>query len=441
MKTGAKRQLRPSVLDLPNSEGVWFVRHVIIGSSAAGVAAAETIRKLDPNSEILMISEETGLPYSRCLTPEFLAGRLPEERLRIRPKDFYVRNGILAVLGYRVTAVLPEEKAVILNDGRRINYHKLLIATGSSTAFPPIPGIDNQGVFGLRSLADAKALLEAARGARRAVVIGAGPVGLEAAYALYERGIEVTVVERFPRILFQQLDEEASGILARDLQAEGVRILTGRGVKEIVGPSLWSRLFGKTGKGVILDSGEKLKAEIIVVATGTRPNTGLVKGSAIVVNRGIRVNGFMETTVPGVYAAGDVAETTDAVSGVTGLSPIWPNAVAQGKVAGYNMAGKPRELSLKIGMQNAMEFRMVPAIAVGITNPAGEDYQELKVHRPEENLYRKLVFQGNLLRGMILVGDIEQAGVLAALIKNKVNVSKFKNRLLEKSFSFADFVH
>ncbi len=412
------------------------MRHVIIGNSIAAIKAVEAIRSVDRKAPITIIADEHGPAYSRCLLPDYLAGTRSEADLSIRSRDFYRQMGVELVLGRAVTKVVPADREVELAGGLRYGYDRLLIATGSSTFMPPIPGLGGNGVFGLRSLGDAKAIQSALPGARRAVVVGAGLVGLEAAYALYRRGLEVTVVEKMPQILPQQFDRRAAHILRQDMETEGIRFILGCGIQEVAGPSLWSRVMGKAGQGVFLEGGERLKAELVVVATGAVPNVGLVQDTGIKVNRGIVVDRFMQTSIPGIYAAGDVAETRDAVTGLYGLSPIWPNAAAQGRIAGLNMAGVQREYSSMVGMQNAVEFREVPAIAVGIVNTPGDDYEVFADYRPDKNYYRKLVMKNDVLVGMILVGDIRSAGVLSGLIKKKANVRTFKHLLRRPDFGY-----
>ncbi len=416
------------------------MRQVIIGNSAAGISAAETIRSLDPNCSITIISDEDYPAYSRCLTPEFMAGNLSEERLRIRGNNFYLENKIKTKLGVKVVTIDAQNNVVILQNGDTVSYDKLLIATGSITTYPPIEGVNLPGVFGLRTLGDAKAILQAAEKARRVVVIGAGLVGLETAYALYRRGLEVTVVEKAPRILSQQFDNTASQLLQRDMEAEGIRLILGTGIKSIAGPTLWARLFRSKGNGVVLENNNHLKCELVVVATGAKPNLDLVRDSGIQIKRGIVVNNLMQTNIPNIYAAGDVAETLDLVTGLRGVTPIWPNAVVQGKYAAYNMVGQERKYNGLIGMQNAVEFRDVPAIAIGITQAEDKEYEILKVYRPEQNLYKKLVIKNDVIKGMIFVGDINNAGVIAALIRNKSNIAKVKSSLLRDDFSYGFFL-
>lgn len=415
-------------------------RYVIIGNSAAGVTAAETIRRLDRSGEITIVDAEPYPCYSRCLLPYFLDGRRDEKGLSIRPPDFYAKLGLNALLGHKVERVLPQEKAVRLADGRKLEYDKLLIATGASPAFPPWPGVGAEGVYGLHTLDDAKQILRQAAGARRAVVVGAGFVGLETAWALYRRGLEVTVVGRSRRILRRQFDATAASIIMREMQAEGIRFLLGVDIKEIVPPSLWQKIFGRAGCGVILDNGDRLKAELVVIATGVRPNVDLLAGSGVVVNKGVVVDAYQATNVPDIYAAGDVAEIVDGITGARGASQIWPSAVVQGLVAGYNMAGVKRELGGLIGLQNAVEFRDVPAIAMGLTQPEDEEdrnYEVLTAFQPERNLYKKLVLRDDVIVGLILVGEISQAGVYAALMRKRAKVGKYKERLLRPDFGYA----
>lgn len=250
----------------------------------------------------------------------------------------------------------------------------------------------------------------------------------------------MTVVEKAPQIVPQQFDATASGILKRDMEAEGIRLILGTGIEGILGPSLWERLFRREGKGVVLEDGSRLKCELVIVATGARPNVDMVKNTRIRINRGIVVNDLMQTSIPDIYAAGDVAETIEAVTGMRAVTPIWPNAVVQGKFAGYNMAGRERKYSGQIGMQNAVEFREVPAVAAGITRGGPEEYEILTVYRPDQNTYKKLVIQDNILKGMILVGDISCAGVLSALIRTKTNIARLKDQLLRNDFGYGSIL-
>ncbi|MCW3489250.1 NAD(P)/FAD-dependent oxidoreductase [Dethiobacter alkaliphilus] len=416
------------------------MRHVIIGNSAAGVTAAESLRKLQPKAEIIIISDELEHTYSRCLLPDFLSGERTAEQLRYRDNDFYKRNRIETILGQKVTSVETQDEQVVLADGRRIGYDRLLVATGASSFMPPIPGLKHVNAFGLRTLADAENIMAAAETARNVVIVGGGFVGLEAAYGLRRRGLDVTVVEMAPQILGLQLDEKAASILADDLQGEGVRLITGVGVTEIEKPSLWSRL-RRAPRRVVLANGEKLNADLVILAIGTRTNVEPVKDTTIQLNRGILVDNYLETNVSGVFSAGDVAETRDVVTDNIGLSPIWPNAVVQGRYAAHNMAGQKKSLAGMVSMRNAVEFREVPAIAIGLSKATEADgYEIITVERPHQQTYKKLVLKDNRLYGMILVGDIQQAGVLGDLIRNKTDITDVKDKLLKPGFSHAEIL-
>jgi NAD(P)H-nitrite reductase large subunit len=415
------------------------MKYVIIGNSAAGIKCAETIRENDNSGEIVILTDEIYPAYSRCLLPDYLAGELDENSLAIRELDFYRKNNITVQYGVKATKIKPESKEIVLDNAQIVSFDKLLIATGSRSLMPPIPGLDGENIFGFRTLQDVKHILHVLPTVRRAVIIGGGFVGLEAAYAIYGKGIEVTVVERLSQILPSQFDGKAAQILHRDMQQEGIRIITGNGIKEILNPTLWQKLFGKKGKGVLLDNGETLQCELIIVAAGTKPNTEVTQGTAIKVARGIIVDEYMETAEKDIYAAGDVVETVDAVTGKRQLSPIWPNAVVQGRIAGLNMAGVTTPYTALIGMQNAVEFREVPAMAAGITEPETND-EVIIVEKERQNKYKKFVIRDGKLIGMILVGDIRQAGVYNALIKNRIDISRTKEYLSRDDFNFGYFL-
>lgn len=409
-----------------------MTKYVIIGNSAAGVSAAETIRQLDAAGHITIIDAENTPAYTRCLLPRYLDGSRTTEGLRLRSPDFYDRLHLNTYLGCRAEGVDPAAKMVHLEDGRHLAYDRLLVATGGSTAFPPLPGIAAKRVYGLRNLEDAGRILEQARRARRAVIIGAGLVGLEAAWALRRCGLEVTVVEKLPQILPQQFDVPAAAILQQEMQRADIKFILGTGIKEVTAPTLWNR--GR--RNVVLENGDRLPTELIIVATGTRPNTTLLKGTGVRINQGIAVDKHMATEAPDIFAAGDVVETRDVVTGRIGLTPIWPNAVAQGRVAAYNMAGQVRAYGGMIGMQNTVTFRNVTAVAAGLAQAEDGDYELCTDYRPGQNHYKKLVLHDDIIVGLIMVGDIRQAGVYAALMRSRCNVARFKTKLLQADFGY-----
>ncbi len=424
------------------------MKYLIIGNGAAGIAAAEKIRSLDKKGDITILTAEKYAVYSKCLLPDFLSGEISEDRMFIRDKDFYEKKDIGIYYNHRVIDVDFTLKHVVTDNvdnfsgsGSVFTYDKLLISTGSVQLLPPIEGLDSSNAYFLNTLDDAKRMIDASRDARRILIIGGGFVGLEAAFNLYKKGKEVTVIEKNSRVLQGQLDEKASGIIRNSLEEEGIRLILDTSVSGISGTvySTIAKLFtGNPSKTVTLAGGRRLKADMIIVSTGSRPNLDFVKKSELIVHRGIVIDQSMQTSVKDVYAAGDVVETSDAVTGETTLSPIWPNAVIQGEAAGSNMAGISQEFGSLISMQNASEFREIPMISMGITAPNGPGYEEYVDYRPVETVYRKLVLKEDIIVGMIFLGDIKNAGVIGALMKQKTNVGKIKNNLLNPNFGYSE---
>ncbi|MDW7673688.1 MAG: FAD-dependent oxidoreductase [Bacillota bacterium] len=412
------------------------MKHLIIGNSAAGVAAAETIRQQDPKCSITIISNEEKPYYSRCRLADYITGEIQIDKMLVKNLDFYRQQDITLLSGQLVTAVSPEEQTVTLASGKKLEFDRLLIATGASNFFPPVPGISSEGVYGLRTLADADRIRAACSGAKNVVVIGGGLVGLEAAEALLDQGLKVTVVEKINQLLPIQLDEAAANIVTAALMEKGMRIITGTGFTAINKTSWLGKLFGKPKLTVSLENGEVLPADFVIVATGTRPNTSIVRETSIEVNRGILVNQQMETNIEGIFAAGDVAESVDAVTGEIGVTPIWPNAVRQGKLAGLNMAGKKINGEPLIAMQNSLTLGGIDIISLGLVNPPKGSDHRIMVGANRDGSYKKLVLQGNVLQGVVLVGKVEQAGVYGALIKSRKPLTQSMAALMEDSFGY-----
>lgn len=403
---------RPSVPD--SSRGL---RHLIVGASAAGVAAAEAIREVDESAHIAVISEEADPLYSRPML--YLDLMELREDLRFRPVGFFEALGIEPLLGRRAERIDVERKHVRLEGGKWATFDRLLIATGGIPRWPRIPGIEKEGVVGLRTLHDLGVLKRL--GSRRpgAVVLGGGNVGLQAASGLRAFGNEVTVIVRSPHLLSQLADEGAGRMFQERLESHGIGVRTGTDVVEILG--------GERVEGVRLDTGETLPCGIVVPAKGVDANLAVVEGSGIEVGEGIRVNEHMETSEPGVYAAGDVAETVDVVTGRREVHGIWPCAYEQGRIAGLNMAGVARAYDGAMRM-NAAEFYGLELMSLGVVKGSGRT--EERVRRREPDVYRKLVSADGRLLGALLVGEIRDAGLLRLAIRAKADVSGLEDDLL-----------
>lgn len=407
------------------------MNYVIIGNSAAAIGAVEGIRQVDRESKITVISDEPYHTYSRPLISYWLAGKVTEDKMIYRERSFYEVNAVTPVLGKRAEKIDFRGHKVVLAGGTKIPYDKLLIATGGKPIVPPMEGLDKNGIYSFVKFDDVKEIQQAvAAGKKNAVVIGAGLIGLKAAEALAKLNVNVTVVELANRVLPAILDEQAGTMVQDYLENHGMKFELNTTVSKIQGKSDVS--------GVTLQNGHKVKCDMLIVAIGVQPNTGLVKDTNVRVNRGIVVNEKMETSVAGVYAAGDVSEGFDIVYGTNRVLPLLPNAYQQGEVAGRNMAGAETVFAGGLAM-NAIGFSELPMLTAGIIKPDSDEFEVMVSADPETKTYRKAVLRNNCIVGYICLNKIDRAGILTGLIKDKTDVSAFKGRLLNPDFGYIDF--
>ena len=404
-------------------------KYTIIGNSAAAVGAVESIRQVDGESGITVIAWEPHHTYSRPLISYWLGGEVDDERMPYRSADFYEKNDVETMLGVKVTSVDPESRILTTDDGREIPFDKLLIATGGTPIVPPdVGGANAEGVFTFTTWEDARtidAYIEQ-YGVQNALVVGAGLIGLKSTEALATRDISVTVVELADRVLSATFDKTASRLAQEAMEKAGVHAICENTVSSI------QQEDGRV-RGATLRDGTELDVDLVLFAIGVRPNTALVRDSNIQVDRGILVDDQMETSVAGIYAAGDVAQARQLLSDERRTLPILPTAYRQGSVAGTNMAGKGRNYEGGIPM-NSVDVFGLPTISVGMTTPDDEDVECITRYDEDENTYKKLVLKDNRIVGAIFIGDIERAGIFTGLIKQKVDVSRFKDVLLSDDF-------
>jgi NAD(P)H-nitrite reductase large subunit len=412
------------------------MRYVIIGGSIAGLSAAKAIHEHDPSGDITVITGEKSRPYYRPLIPLLIAGEKSEDEI-LYPEDPLEGKNIASVLG-TVVGVDAKKKEVLLASGERSSFDSLLIATGGAALRPPIPGIEGKGVHPLRSMANALQIRNAAASSASAAVLGGGLVGIKAALALRKRGAsaagalrEVTVIEMLPEILNGRLDRRGAAVVRAAVEREGVTVLTGQAVSGIIRtPSAVS--------GVRLSSNRMIKADMVVVAAGAKPNVAYLKRSGIGTNKGVLVNESLETNIPGIYAAGDVAEGRDLLTGNEAVSGLWSNALEMGRTAGINMAGGNVKYPGLMSVMNAAEIAGVPFISVGIIEPKGGRNET--VSHEDENGYWKLVFDRDFLVGAVFVGDLQKAGIYTSLIRNRIPISKVKNKVMKRAAAYTDFL-
>jgi NAD(P)H-nitrite reductase large subunit len=364
---------------------------------------------------------------------DFVSGKATFQRMMCREDDFWKTNNVQALTGRTATSLNLSEKFVSLENGEKVQYEKLLIATGGKPFVPKMEGSDKEGVFTFTKIADAEKLAEKLETATSIVVIGAGLIGVSVTEALVKRGLKVALVELQEKILSLLLDAKGSDIVENTIRNAGVTIVTGQSVQRIVGKPENEHAVGS----VVLTKGEQVPCDAVIVAIGVVPRIELAAGTEIKLNRGIVVDKHMQTNVPDVYASGDVAEAYDFTLNQNRLLPLWPLAVAEGKVAGYNMAGSKTEYAGGTNM-SALKYFGIPVISIGIANPREEIAFEILVrHEPEKRLYKKIVLKDNVIVGITLVNDVERAGTLFHLMKNRVNVKKFKRDLISDNFGLA----
>ncbi|EJO5347898.1 NAD(P)/FAD-dependent oxidoreductase [Clostridium botulinum] len=395
------------------------MKYVIIGASAAGISAVKALRKLDKDCELVMISKDDKV-YSRCLLHHFIGGNREREGLSFIEKDFFTKYNVKWVKGKKVDNIDIDKKIVKVQDEISEHYDKLLIASGSYASIPPIKNLkDAKRVYTLRNLDDAIDIKKEAEKIKKAVVIGAGLVGVDATMGLIENNVEVTVVEMGNRMLPLQLDQRASKTYEELFRKHNVHIKTNVGAEEA--------LIDEKGNvcGIKLNNGEKIDCDIIVVAAGVRANVDFIEDDRIKIERGIVINDNCETTFKDIYAAGDV----------TFRAPIWPIAMKQGRIAACNMAGEKKSLDDNFGARNSMNFLGVYTISLGLVEPKDDSYKVAIIDK--NGVYKKIIHKDGIIYGAILQGDIAYAGVLTELIKNKIDISKIDKDIFD--ISFADF--
>lgn len=377
-------------------------KFVIIGSGIGALTAAENIRKRDRSATITMLTDEKYLPYYRPALSDLLSEDLPEERLYIHDEAWYAERNIDLKRGLPVVRIELKEKKVITGDGQEFPYDKLIIATGASSNIPPIPGVELKGVYALRSLDDALKVKEAIQGAKKAVVIGGGVLGLEAVWEMVNAGLKVAVIEGFDRLMPRQLDVDTSRKLEELIKGYGVELYLGAGVEAIIGTDRVEK--------VKLKDGTEILADMVLLSTGVRPNTALAKEAGIVVEQGIVVDEKMRTSAPDVYAVGDVAQYNGRVIG------LWPVSMEMGRIAGAVAAGEDwAEYKQPLISTMLMAFGK-EIFSVGEVNLPPEECRVVEVKDPVNDYYKK-----SFIKDGVLVGEI--------VIASRVDTTHTVNRL------------
>ena len=399
------------------------MKYIIIGASAAGLACAEQIRKEDKAGEIKIITKEKYLPYSRPSISYYLKGVVAERDMHLRKPNYYKAKRIEIITEAEVKAI--DTKAKTVRAGRKTySYDKLCICTGSKPFVPPMKnvlGMENALTF--LDLESTKAVKAKANENTKAVVIGAGLIGMKAAEGLSKICKSVDVVELSPRILPSILDAKSSKGVKKYIEENGhIKFHLGDTVTE-------AKSKGKRITSVILKSGKELKCDLLILAVGVRPETALAEKAGLEVNRGIITNPqTMQTSDAAVYAAGDCTVSTDMLDGSKKIIALWVNAVQQGTVAGSQMAGGSEMLGGSFAV-NAIDFYGLRICTCGLINAEGEQYKD--VVKQNGDSYKRLIFEGNNLVGFVLINSSENAGIYTSLIENKVDITSLEGDITE----------
>lgn len=386
--------------------------YVIIGGSIAAVAAIEGIRSQDREGSLLVIGEEDHVAYGRPLISYYLLGETDLPRMDYRPGDFYEKNGVTLRLGVRATAIHPEEKTVELAGGEKIGYEKLLVATGSRPFEPPMEGIENvKERYHFMTMDDALALEKALSPEKRALIIGAGLIGLKCFEGIAARVKHTEIVDLASRILPSILDETGAKMVQSVLEEHGATFHLADSVAHF------------DEHRATLRSGKEVEFDILITAVGVRPNVELVKEAGGEVSRGIVIDAGGRTTLPDVYAAGDCTESLDVASGTKKILALLPNASFQGRIAGVNMAGGEERLTDAAAF-NSIGFFGTHVMTAGVYE--GEEYLERT-----ETAYKALFLKDGVLKGFILIDHPERAGIYTMLLRKRIPLSEVDLKALE----------
>ncbi len=396
------------------------MRYIVVGASAAGISGAKTLRELDKDAEIILVSKDENV-YSRCILHHYISGHRDIEALDFTDRDFFEKYNIEWKKGLEVKSIDDREHVIVLSNGESLKYDKILLATGASAFIPPVENLrEAKNVVGLRNLEDAIKIKEEAEKVKNVVVLGAGLVGIDAIAGLAFKNLNVTLVEMGDRVLPIQLDKYASSKYEKRFEDAGVKLKLGvRAEKVLIDEN-------KNPKALLINTGEEIPCELIIVATGVRSNVAFLKDSSIETDRfGLIINEKGETNARDVYGAGDI----------TGRNPIWPTAVKEGIIAANNMVGNEIFMEDFFGSKNTMNFLGLTTMSLGVVNIPDDSYTE-EIDISGEN-YKKIIHKDGKIYGAIIQGDLSYAGVLTQLIKEKIHVSKVKKPLFE--IDYADF--
>ena len=394
---------------------------VIVGCGVAGVTAATVLRQISPDVKVEMYTDEKHPYYPRPELYRILSGETQPAEIYGFSKEWFEDRGIRTQLGKKVVSINPATKELLLDDGTKADYDKLLLANGAHPFMPPAKGVEKTGVFTLRNMEDALKIRDYAKKVGKAIVVGGGLLGLEFAASLRRLGQKVDVVEIFPRLLPNQLDVDGAAVFKRLVERIGINVVLGAKTQEILGEG--------TVSGIALDDGRELQGGLVLFSAGVRSNIELASEAGIKVNRGVVVDHYLETSAADIYAVGDVAEFEGRVYGII------PAAEEQARTAALNMLDKKIAYAGTIP-SNTLKVVGIDLTSIGVVNPEGSKYEEVKRADVEKGIYRKIVLDKGKIVGAIVLGDKRAATAIMKLMELGKDVSQYKEAMLEDNFDF-----
>jgi len=387
-------------------------KYLIVGNGVAGTTAAENIRKNDPDAWITIVTDEELPFYYRIRLPDFLCGEVEESNLIAKKKDWYQKNNITLRLSTKITDGSIKDKTLLTSSGEKIRFDRLILANGATPNIPAIPGSDKKGVFTLHCIQDAKDIISHAGCCKKAVLIGGGLLGLEAGNGLKKLGLEITVVEFFPRLLPRQLDNEG----ARRLQS----ILEDRGFSFKLDVKSSTIESNDEVHGITLENGESIAADMVVISAGVNPKLDLALKLDLDCNRGVKVDKQMRTSQPDIFAAGDIVEFEGKTYG------IWPAALEQGKIAGINISGGEADYEGTV-LSNILKVAGIDLASAGDIDE--KNHYESKT-ASSKTIYKKVVIDDSKVIGCIMLGDRKNFNRINKAISTGENILSDLDSLL-----------
>jgi len=406
------------------------MKYVIIGNGPAGMSAVKTILETEPKAQIVLIGDEEVPPYSRILITYYLEGKITKEKIFIYDEKLLKSPRVEFKYPVKIVSVDVKKKYIYSSDGKKINYDQLLIASGASPKVPPQQGMNGKNVYTIRNFSDIGEIYHKLGKIKDCVFLGGGMVSLKVAQALKRRGVKVTIVVSGDHIISQRLDKIGAQIVADYLKSKNSQIITNETAQEIINY--------RNRKLIYFSSGKKIETDMIIVGKGVAPNCNFIDRNQVKINQGIVVDEHLRTSAVDVFAAGDVVESQDLLYQKFRLNPILPNAVKQGRIAALNMIGLKCSYRGNIDM-NSIQLFDLPIISIGLVKNKNDQFEEIAHHCSHNNSYKRLLFDGDLLVGVIMIADIRNAGIYHQVIENKKRI-KEKKELLNSKFNLLKYM-